>query len=281
MNKLELREKRTHGTPEFRFSIEDIFSGEEKTAFSPLHFHTEFEFCVVKKGKMEVQINENYTTLSEGEGLFINSSTLHSILSAEGIQGHMIIVMFDADFILGEKDIIRSKYIEPLINGEVPDSEKLSPEECKSVSRAREVFEEKNSGYELEMKIFALKLISSLLKKPQTSPRKIPGRSVEIIKMTLEYIHKNYKNNITLSEIADYSFVSPEHLCRIFSQFSDVSPFSYLNRYRIMKSAEMLLEDNSPISKIASECGFNSSSYYNKMFLRFIGCTPGEYRKKQ
>lgn len=279
MKNFELQEKRTHGKPEFRFSIEYVSSDKENTVFSPLHFHSEFEFCVVDEGNMTIQVNDEYITLSKGEGLFINSGTLHSVLSSMDSGGHLIILMFDSELILSEKDITRDKYILPLINGEISVYEKLSREECALILRAKADYERKDFGYELEMKCYSLRLIGKLISLRQNTHSKAPGKNVEIIKKALEFIHCNYQNNITLSEMASHVFVSPEHLCRVFSQLSDVSPFQYLNRYRIIQSTRMLADRSVSISKIASTVGFNSSSYYNKMFQRYMGCTPGQYRR--
>ena len=278
MKNFNLQEKRTHGEPEFRFSIEEVFSNKENTVFSPLHFHSEFEFCVVDDGNMTIQLNDSYITLSKGEGIFINSQALHSVLSAEHSGGHLVILMFDSALILSEKDIVRDKYILPLINGEISVYEKLNIEECALILKAKEVYERKDFGYELEMKCYALRLITKLLTLRQRVHGKTPGKNVEIIKKALEYIHDNYQNNITLSEMASHVFVSPEHLCRVFSQLSDVSPFQYLNRYRIIQSTAMLADRSISIAKIATCVGFNSSSYYNKMFMRYMGCTPSQYR---
>ena len=252
MNKFELQEKRTHGKPEFRFSIEEVFSDKENTMFSPLHFHSEFEFCVVDDGYMTIQVNENYVVLSKGDGLFINSGTLHSVLSTQHASGHLTILMFDAELILSDKDITRDKYVLPLINGEISVCEKLSSEECALVLKAKAVYERKDFGYELEMKCYALRLITKLLTLRQRVHGKTPCKNVEIIKKALEYIHDNYQNNITLSEMASHVFVSPEHLCRVFSQLSDVSPFQYLNRYRIIQSTAMLADRSISIAKIAT-----------------------------
>lgn len=280
MNNLNLREKRTHGTENFRFSIEEVFSKNHSSPFSPLHFHSEFEFCVVDEGEMNVQINEKSVTLSKGEGVFVNSDTLHSILPKEEAFGHMIIMMFDADFVAGEKEVIRTKYVTPLINGEISVPEKLSAEEVRLILKAEEMYKKGNSTFELEMKSCALKLISILINRPPFIDSKNPGKNAETVKKAIEYIHENYTSTITLSQIADFVYVTPEHLCRVFSRFTDESPFEYLNRYRIIKSSEMLLESGLPVSEIASRAGFNSSSYYNKIFLRYTGRTPTQYRKE-
>ena len=100
-----------------------------------------------------------------------------------------------------------------------------------------------------------------------------------LIKNILDYIEENYAEPITLNTLADRVHISKEYLCRIFSSMSESSPIEYLNRYRIQKSAYMLMSTSKRVSEISLSCGFNSSSYFNKLFLRYMGCTPTEYRK--
>ena len=101
----------------------------------------------------------------------------------------------------------------------------------------------------------------------------------DIVKRVLDYIHDNYMNEISLDDLALSVHISKEHLCRVFREVSDYSPIVYLNRYRIIQSAYMLRNNEKSISQISSDCGFNSSSYFNKQFMRFMKCSPSRYRK--
>ena len=103
----------------------------------------------------------------------------------------------------------------------------------------------------------------------------------KLVKNVIDYIHQHYEKQITLKELADYVHISKEYLCRIFAEVSDDSPIVYLNRYRVVQSADMLLNSHKTISEIASLCGFNSNSYFDKMFMRFVGLSPKEYRKQK
>lgn len=279
MSRYELREKVIHGTPAFPLEIYSGHADEQNLVLSPLHFHKEFEFCVAVAGRIVVQINENYIELTEGEGVFINSETLHAIMAADNAEGSFTALLFDAGMVASENDIIYSKFISPLMHGDISVSGTLSPDMVGLVTETANIYNRKGYGFELEVKYNITKLLSLLIKTAQIETNEIANKKREIIKQTIDYIHKNYTNPVTLSELAAHVFVSPEYLCRIFSQMSDAPPFEYLNRYRIMQSAKLLLRDNTPVSEISSACGFNSSSYFNKLFMRFVGCTPTAYRK--
>ena len=65
---------------------------------------------------------------------------------------------------------------------------------------------------------------------------------------------------------------------RCFSRTVALSPFEYLNRFRIRTAAGMIMESDDSIHMIAEKCGFSSDSYFGKMFRELMGMTPREYR---
>lgn len=281
MNRHNLRERAIHGTPAFPAKIYNNHFDRHTPVLAPLHFHKEFEFCVATRGRLIIQINENNIELSVGEGVFINSEYLHSIVPADDSESGFVAMLFDPDMICSENDIIHSRYISPLMLGNLSAAERLSDVECRMVLDTERIYSEKSHGYEFDVKCNIIKLMSGIIKSAKITTDTSNSRKRAIVKQTIDYIHTGYANPITLSELASNVYVSPEYLCRIFSEISDFSPVEYLNRYRIMQASKLLLKDNTPVSQISSSCGFNNSSYFNKMFMRFIGCTPTEYRHKK
>ena len=58
-------------------------------------------------------------------------------------------------------------------------------------------------------------------------------------------------------------------------------PFvEYLNSYRLFQASVMLLSGADSVTAVAQSCGFDNLSYFNRLFRKKYGCTPGEYRKK-
>ena len=67
-----------------------------------------------------------------------------------------------------------------------------------------------------------------------------------------------------------------------FFQTLQISPIQYLIRYRIIKSAELLVDNPTKnIDQIGYECGFETPSYYTQLFKRYYNCTPTEFRNSQ
>ncbi|GIP63123.1 hypothetical protein J32TS6_16780 [Virgibacillus pantothenticus] len=63
-----------------------------------------------------------------------------------------------------------------------------------------------------------------------------------------------------------------------FKDIIGISPYSWLQIYRIIRSQEMLTKTTKTILKIAMDCGFSSVTVYNQLFKRLYGITPSTFR---
>lgn len=88
-----------------------------------------------------------------------------------------------------------------------------------------------------------------------------------------------WKKDITLKNLASCVHLSEGQFCRSFKLLTGLSPFRYLNRYRILQSCNELNHTNKKITDIATMNGFNNISYYNREFMKLMEMTPSEYRK--
>ncbi|KZL91882.1 helix-turn-helix transcriptional regulator [Clostridium magnum] len=94
----------------------------------------------------------------------------------------------------------------------------------------------------------------------------------------LSYIQENYKENVTLDDIAKNVNLSRAECSRFFKRMTGQTPFEYLISYRINQSTLLLRNSDLPITEIAEEVGFGSVSYYIEKFRKQINCTPKEFR---
>ena len=92
--------------------------------------------------------------------------------------------------------------------------------------------------------------------------------------LTLDIETPNETNNQTNIGILKYDDV-PDDL----SNYYNISPFEYLNYIRIIHASKLLKSTKKLITDIASECGFDNISYFNRVFKRIMGITPNAYRK--
>jgi two-component system response regulator YesN len=115
------------------------------------------------------------------------------------------------------------------------------------------------------------------------------GRVVEIIKRTRQsknvveqaknYIQENYSRHINRNDIAASVYLTPDYLSRLFKNETGLSLHDYLNRYRIQKANELLVDPNRCISEVAMQVGFFNISYFSTVYKKFTGRSPNEVRK--
>ena len=133
------------------------------------------------------------------------------------------------------------------------------------------------NGLELDV-IGNLCMIFALLKQHKYIKSGIFQRK-EICRNMIEYIDKNYVFPVTSADAAKELFISESYFCRLFKE-NFGQPFQkYLCMYRIEKSKNLLRTTDMSVSEIAAAVGFNSFSYFSKMFREFVSSTPLEYRK--
>lgn len=99
-----------------------------------------------------------------------------------------------------------------------------------------------------------------------------------IINSAISYISASFDKPVGLQEAAMYLQLSESHLSRLFKEETGLNFLQYLNAWRINKAAVMMKDPRKNISEIATGCGFPTPGYFAKIFKRFSGYTPSQYR---
>lgn len=102
----------------------------------------------------------------------------------------------------------------------------------------------------------------------------------EVCKRIVEYINHNYANsNLSNDDIADYCGLSKSYLSTIFKREKKENLVSYITKFRVEKSKELLVSELN-ISDVAQQSGFVNSNTYIRAFKKYEGVTPGMWRKR-
>ena len=101
------------------------------------------------------------------------------------------------------------------------------------------------------------------------------------IKLSIDYIQRNFDQKLTLEKIASVACLSPTYYSCIFKKLNGVSVWKYINIKRVEKAIEILKVENACKLDIAERCGFSSSSNFYKMFHAITGKKPGDYVNKE
>lgn len=96
----------------------------------------------------------------------------------------------------------------------------------------------------------------------------------------LEFISNNFTKEISLKEISDVSFLSPNYFHRLFTQTFQVSPLNYIRQMRMEEAIRQLVYTGRTVKEIAFDTGYEDEAYFSRTFSKMYGTSPGKYRKQ-
>ncbi len=95
---------------------------------------------------------------------------------------------------------------------------------------------------------------------------------------TVDFIDGHYAEKITMEQLCRVSDLSEGHLCRLFKKHFGMRPMEYLNKKRIQRAKELLTLSYISVECAASRVGYETPSYFGRLFRRYEGCSPSEYK---
>jgi AraC-like DNA-binding protein len=101
-----------------------------------------------------------------------------------------------------------------------------------------------------------------------------------VISRAKDFISQHYCEDISSGLVAKELHLSRFYFCTLFKRSTGVTVTEYLTRVRIERVKELLLNPNLRISEIAFQTGFQSLTHFNRVFLKFTGHSPTEYRAR-
>jgi AraC-like DNA-binding protein len=288
MNKELLKEKIPHGNAMFPLEVHMFDTDVRLDERINCHWHEELEFLVITKGTADFHINERSYRISEGEVLFVNSNLLHSATSVQNMPFNFFAVVFSPALLGGySNDIIQQKYIAPVLNSKISFPAHIKPvngygeQILALLYEIKNLYFEKRNAYELLIKTKLYEIWNLLLSVSEsTNIIEVKNNNYRIlrIKSVLEYIGQKYSQKITLPELSSAFNMSEGQFCRFFKSMVRHSVVDYINSYRINESAALLQKTDMDIGEISCMVGFNNISYFNKIFRRYMHCSPSEFR---
>ncbi|MGI6707406.1 MAG: AraC family transcriptional regulator [Clostridia bacterium] len=146
------------------------------------------------------------------------------------------------------------------------------------------IFEECSSqilGYEIVCQSLLMSLIVLILRVVNSQYDLAQTKESQRLSSRIkEYIDRNYTKNISLEDIANKHYISPHYLIHIFKDEMGDTPINYVINRRIDKAKKLLITTQSTVQEISHLVGYENANYFNTLFKKSVGMTPGEFRKK-
>lgn len=284
------KEKVTHTIENRPYSIHRTLMSAEQDLVLYQHWHEELEIFYLERGEIEFIIEDRRYLLQEGEAILIPPNLLHMALKK--CSGECMFYAFVFSPVLFTESYTNSTYarfIQPLKHNGLIYIYQFSNQinwQKEILFLLQKIFgfytRQDIESWELELHGLLYQLWNLYYQNHMASIdlsnsyKKLDNK----LKPSISYIHQNFSDDITIELLAAKSGLCVGTFCRYFKELTGLTPFTYLNRYRIRKSCEALMNTKLKITQIASQCGFNNISYFNRAFLQHVKCRPSEYRKQ-
>ena len=250
----------------------------------PWHWHEALEFCYVRSGSVKVSTAGQTQIFEQGQGFFINSN----ILTAMTERGDCIIDshLFHPVLLGGHfKSVFETKYLDPVTQNRNLDLLPLRGETEIQKQLLQKLRQLSALQSREDVEFLTRNLLSEiwllLLEELQNTRLESAGvKNQDRILTMLAFIQENYRQKLTLQDIANAGAGSTRECLRCFQASIGQSPVEYLLDFRVQAAAKLLESTDLPVTEIAMQTGWGSSSYFAKMFHRLRGKTPNAHRKE-
>ena len=101
------------------------------------------------------------------------------------------------------------------------------------------------------------------------------------VRRAVEFVHYNYANHITVSDMAKYVSLNRSYLFTLFQRVLHISPHEFLTTFRLTRAKEQLTLTDATVAAIAQSVGYRDPLVFSKAFKQMTGMTPVQFRKHQ
>ena len=251
------------------------------------HLHDEYEIYYLLEGKRLYFIGQNTYLIGKGTMVFINKNVIHKTGLASGPYHDRILIEFAGEpfgsFYSFFGDLSLEDFFEKHQGVMEFDERERNYVENLLLGMQSEIHHKK-PGYRLavmnrlaSLLIFAHRHAEDGRSTRSSLPKNPKHRKVDDV---AKYIADNCTGPLSLETVADTFFVNKCYLSRIFKEITGFTINEYINVHRIQKAQELLSSTDLSVTDIASECGYESLTYFEKVFKAYREITPLKYRSE-
>ena len=250
-----------------------LLQAEYGVRSSARHTHEGYEIALIEAGELLVRTKGATYVAGPGAIVVINPGETHAEGSGRGAGWTMRAFYPRLDDMRDAITGVRASATpEPFFAQPIIDDPQLGAA-LRVLHRSLE-----RPGHALEQEtrsIHAAALLAMRHGRPASSRPKLRGNAVAV-RRAAEYIEAHHGTNVSLTELAALTELSPFHLVYLFNAAFGMPPHAYLTNVRLGK-ARALLAAGVPAARAAVEVGFTDQSHLHRRFRRAYGITPGQF----
>lgn len=244
------------------------------------HYHPEYELTYIVKGNGYRIVGNTYENYTEGDLVLLGPNLPHTWTgkALENESFEAIVIQFSKEFITAFLGFDESYSIKNLLEN---SARGIAFEATQVLVQVIKTLIEKEGMDRILQLISALNQLAQsnyTLITPNTFHTIASKKSELRINEVCLFIQNNFNSNITLKQVASQIYLTESNFCKFFKKATGKTFSDYLNEIRINEASRLLLQTDKTISQISFECGFETLSYFNRVFLKKKNQTPSGFR---
>lgn len=246
------------------------------------HYHPEYELTLIVHGKGTRMVGDHHENFESGDLVFIGPDLPHTWMSDRHMEGNckVVVIQFTKELIqrfIGLEEDAK-------INGFLSDSKRgltINSNNNDNVKNLIKALPSKTGIDKISVFLQILHLLSTLESRTLASSFYQPLKGAENekrINTVCQYIQKHSTEPLTIQRAASIIHLTPSAFCKFFKRITGKTFSDYVNDIRIANVCRDLIATDKQVSTIAFENGFDTLTYFNRIFLKKKGMKPSNYR---
>lgn len=240
-------------------------------------------FLYLKSGHITLEIySRDHTShtkeLTEGDIVFLYPDTFFSLSSDAAVTDFILLALHGVllqDYLLSshhsDRYYVLDHYL-PILSNQIEHIEEAFTSDLMAhCSTEKRIFFMQQYATDL-MTYFR----QSLVLPANQMARSVPS----YLKKVRRHLDEHYALTFVLDDVVEQYGVSKYKFCHDFKDFYGQPPLQYLNEQRILHAKDLLLSTDVPVHEIGSMVGIDNTNHFIKLFKRYTGATPLQYRRK-
>lgn len=237
------------------------------------HTHEYYHLLCVRKGELQFTLASQDITLQEGDLVIVPKDTVHSFrndLPSVADYYEIKFSILSPALSLTLSNCGRAVWSDPFAFQLV---EHIASEYqlCRNLS-------DESAAAALNTLVFHLTSESRVTSQSEPPVINTTGFT-PLSKKVVDYITLHFSKPLTLDDISAGVGTSKNYLCNAFKRNTGITILDCLNMVRVRKAAELIVYSDLSLSQVASQCGYVSTSHFNRVFSRYAGIPPGQCRR--
>lgn len=246
------------------------------------HYHPEYELTLITQGSGKRLVGDSYQNYEAGDLVLLGPDLPHTWVSNASRKKKnvsAVVIQFSEKFIQSFLHFNEFKEVSQLLASAAHGLAFSSRELANDITQLPE-----KSGVK---KVTSLFLI--LQELTHQKPKKLASDYFRAVRGTenekriniiCQYLQKHAEEKIELDKVAALVHLSRSAFCKFFKRATGKTLSEYVNDLRIGNACELLIESDRPINEIAYQTGFDSLTYFNRIFIKKKKMTPRKFREE-